>query len=140
LCGAEIISVIGPMEGSDYKLVQAIGDGNPEAFEQLVKRYQKSLFNFIYRYLGERSTAEDLTQEVFLRIFLAARRLEARPGVRYQPGYTGSPMPTYSWLRFSQMYSLQEDISSIKGFGPKKSGSLQDRDSELKRALDLDPF
>lgn len=67
------------MEGSDYKLVQAIGDGNRKAFELLVKRYQKSLFNFIYRYLEERGAAEDLTQEVFLRVFLAARRFEVRP-------------------------------------------------------------
>ena len=66
------------MQGSDYKLIQAIGDGNREAFEQLVKRYQKSLFNFIYRYLGERSTAEELTQEVFLMVFLAAKRFEVR--------------------------------------------------------------
>lgn len=71
---------MGCMEGSDDKLVQKTGDGNRDAFEDLVKRYQKRLFNFIYRYIGERSCAEDITQEVFLRVFLAARRFESRPG------------------------------------------------------------
>jgi len=68
------------MEGSDESLIQAIGKGDRAAFEALFKRYHKVLFNFIYRYLGERSTSEDhLTQEVFIRIFVAARRFEIRP-------------------------------------------------------------
>jgi RNA polymerase sigma-70 factor, ECF subfamily len=72
------------MTDSDLDLIKAVqaesflsGTGQ-KAFDELVKRYQKPLFNFIYRYVGERSAAEDLAQEVFLRVWQAAPRFEAR--------------------------------------------------------------
>ena len=108
------------MEGSDYKLVQAIGNGNREAFEQLVQRYQNSLFNFIYSYLGERSTAEDLTQEVFLRVFLGAGRFEPRPGASvstwiYRIAYHLSLNEIKRRQRFLRMSSHLEKAMQERG-------------------------
>ena len=48
----------------------AIGD--TYAFEILVYRHQTAVLNFIYRFLADRSEAEDLAQEVFLRIWQSA--------------------------------------------------------------------
>ncbi|MEM5789336.1 MAG: RNA polymerase sigma factor [Syntrophobacteraceae bacterium] len=59
-------------EDSDYQLIQAIGTGNTNAFEHLVERFQKPVLNFIFRYLGDRFAAEDITQEVFLRVYRSA--------------------------------------------------------------------
>jgi RNA polymerase sigma-70 factor, ECF subfamily len=47
--------------------------GNKDAFEVLIRRHQRSVLNFIFRFMGNRADAEDLTQEVFLRIWKAAR-------------------------------------------------------------------
>jgi len=69
------------MEESEFNLIRAIGNGDQEAFKCLVDRYQKPLLNFIYRYVGDRHTAEDLTQEVFLRICQASPRFEPRARV-----------------------------------------------------------
>lgn len=69
------------MVDPDLSLLDATGRGDPDAFESLVKRYQRPLLNFIARYLGDRSAAEDLTQEVFLRIYRAAFRFEAKTKV-----------------------------------------------------------
>jgi len=69
------------MVDPDLALVDATGRGDLEAFESLVKRYQCPLLNFIARVLGDRAMAEDLTQEVFLRIYRAAPRFEARTKV-----------------------------------------------------------
>lgn len=66
------------MEDSDHDLMKAIGTGDHLAFEVLVGRYQCSLLNFIYRQVGDRHTAEDLTQEVFLRVYRASPEFEAR--------------------------------------------------------------
>jgi RNA polymerase sigma-70 factor (ECF subfamily) len=62
------------MADPEYALIRAIAAGDPEAFERLVERYQNPLCNFIYRYLGDRATAEDITQEVFMRVYRFAPR------------------------------------------------------------------
>jgi RNA polymerase sigma-70 factor (ECF subfamily) len=41
--------------------------GEQQAFGELVRRYQASVFNVCYRIMGERREAEDMTQESFLR-------------------------------------------------------------------------
>ena len=69
------------MVDPDFALLDATGRGDRDAFESLVKRYQRPLLNFIARYLGDRAMAEDLTQEVFLRIYRAAPRFEAKTKV-----------------------------------------------------------
>ena len=46
---------------------------NKHAFEVLIHRHQRSVLNFIFRFMGNHTDAEDLTQEVFLRIWKAAR-------------------------------------------------------------------
>ena len=69
------------MVDPDCALIDAIGRGDHEAFESLVKKYQGPLLNFIARYIGDRSMAEDITQEVFLRIYRAAPRFQAKTKV-----------------------------------------------------------
>jgi RNA polymerase sigma-70 factor (ECF subfamily) len=47
--------------------------GDKHAFEALVYRHQRPVLNFIFRFLGDRAEAEDLTQEVFLRVWKSAK-------------------------------------------------------------------
>lgn len=54
-------------EKPDRSLVELALQGEHEAFGELVKRYQRSVFNVCYRIMGERQEAEDMTQETFLR-------------------------------------------------------------------------
>ena len=62
------------MEDSESDLIEAIARGNETAFEQLVKRYQNPVMSFVYRYIGDIHSAQDIVQEVFLRIFQAEPR------------------------------------------------------------------
>ena len=64
------------MADPEYALIKAIAGGDQEAFERLVKRYQSPLYNFVYRHLGDRALAEDVTQETFLQIYRSAPRFE----------------------------------------------------------------
>jgi RNA polymerase sigma-70 factor (ECF subfamily) len=52
----------------DSGIVAAHLNGDPQAFEELVDRYQRRLLNFVYRTIGDRERAEDLVQEVFIRV------------------------------------------------------------------------
>jgi RNA polymerase sigma-70 factor (ECF subfamily) len=54
-------------EHSDRSLVEMALHGEHQAFGELVRRYQRSVFNVCYRIAGERQEAEDMTQETFLR-------------------------------------------------------------------------
>jgi RNA polymerase sigma-70 factor (ECF subfamily) len=60
-------------ETSDRELVIHTRRGDAEAYGQLVERYQTSVYNVCYRFMGQRQGAEDRTQEAFLRAY---QRLE----------------------------------------------------------------
>ncbi len=55
-------------ETSDEDLMLSYADGNVAAFEELVKRHERPLFHFILRSCHNRDRAEEILQEVFLRI------------------------------------------------------------------------
>jgi len=60
------------MKDPEFDLIRAVAGGDEAAFEELVKRYQAPIITFIYRYVGDLYSAQDLAQEAFLRIFQAA--------------------------------------------------------------------
>jgi RNA polymerase sigma-70 factor (ECF subfamily) len=53
----------------DTELVKRAKANDSEAFAMLVDRYQSRVFNTAYRMMGERGAAEDITQEVFLKVY-----------------------------------------------------------------------
>jgi RNA polymerase sigma-70 factor (ECF subfamily) len=56
----------------DEALMARIAGGDTGAFEILVGRHQRRILNLIYRSLSDRAQAEDMAQEVFLRVWRAA--------------------------------------------------------------------
>jgi RNA polymerase sigma-70 factor (ECF subfamily) len=59
-------------------LMRRIAAGDKPAFEALVHRHQRPVLNFIFRFIGDRDEAEDLTQEVFLRVWKSAGTYKPR--------------------------------------------------------------
>ncbi|MBZ0303540.1 MAG: sigma-70 family RNA polymerase sigma factor [Anaerolineae bacterium] len=51
-------------------------DGDQESFAELVNTFQNAVYNLCYRMLGERTEAEDATQEAFLRAYLNMDRYD----------------------------------------------------------------
>jgi len=62
---------------TDAQLVKATVEGDSQAFEEIVERYQRLVFNIIYHYMGRRNEVEDLAQEVFLKVFRALETFDA---------------------------------------------------------------
>ena len=58
----------------DVRLMLQVREGDADAFEQLVTRYQNRLLTVLQIWLGSRDQAEDLVQEVFLRVYRARDR------------------------------------------------------------------
>ncbi len=65
----------------DFELMARIGDGDHEAFRELVERHQNTVIGTVAKMLGNPSDAEDISQQVFLRIWRNARRY--RPDARF---------------------------------------------------------
>ena len=60
----------------DLKLIEAFRKGDEKAFEEIVRRYQRQVANIIYLTLGNREEVDDLSQEVFVRVFRSLDRFE----------------------------------------------------------------
>jgi RNA polymerase sigma-70 factor (ECF subfamily) len=58
---------------SSEGLMTRIAKGDADALEILVNRHQTSVLNLIYRFIGDRTQAKDLAQEVFIRVWQAAK-------------------------------------------------------------------
>lgn len=70
------------LEGShvdeDVDLMLRVKAGDAEAFNRLMDKYQRTVVNLVFRFTGDAENAEDLAQEVFLRVYRAAPRYEPR--------------------------------------------------------------
>lgn len=67
-------SVAGATEISDEALMIRVKTGDGDALAVLVRRYEQPLFNYACKMLGNRSDAEDVFQETFLRVHLHGHR------------------------------------------------------------------
>ncbi len=68
---------------SDDDLMCRFQKGDESGFRRLLERYQDRILNYIYRMVSDRHLAEDLTQEVFVRVYVHAGR--------YHPGSSFAP-------------------------------------------------
>jgi len=69
-----------PLVQPDPGVLRKAQKGDERAFSLIVRAYEVPVFNYVLRLVGDRSLAEDLTQEVFLRVYqgLAGFSLRSR--------------------------------------------------------------
>lgn len=72
-----------PAQNTDEALFGAYRRGDRASFKQLVERYQRELFHFLVRFLGDRAAAEDIFQETFLQVHQSAGQFD--PQRRFRP-------------------------------------------------------
>jgi RNA polymerase sigma factor (sigma-70 family) len=67
-----------PEDAEDVRLMGLAGAGDMGAFEQLVERHQRLVIGTVGRMLGTQSDAEDIAQQVFVRVWKNVKRYEPR--------------------------------------------------------------
>jgi RNA polymerase sigma-70 factor (ECF subfamily) len=67
-------------EPTSENLLARVADGDREAFEILCRRFVRPIYGEAIRVVGDAAAAEDVTQEVFVRIWRAADRFDADRG------------------------------------------------------------
>jgi RNA polymerase sigma-70 factor (ECF subfamily) len=66
------------LQQPDLAVLRKAQRGDERAFSLIVRAYETPVYNYVLRLVGDRSLAEDLTQEVFLRVFQGLPRFSHR--------------------------------------------------------------
>jgi RNA polymerase sigma-70 factor (ECF subfamily) len=67
-----------PLQQPDFGVLRKAQRGDERAFTLIVRAYEGPVYNYVLRLVGDRVLAEDLTQEVFLRVFQGLPRFSLR--------------------------------------------------------------
>lgn len=67
-----VLTEVDPAAVPDEALLRRHLDGDRSAFTTLMRRYERELFHFLIRFLGDRAAAEDTFQEAFLQVHESA--------------------------------------------------------------------
>jgi RNA polymerase sigma-70 factor, ECF subfamily len=86
-----------PLAQIDNSIVRKAQRGDPHAFALIVRAYQVPVFNYVLRIVGDRGLAEDLTQEVFLRVF------QSLPSFSFRSRFT-------TWLFQVTRYRVLDEV------------------------------
>ena len=108
---------------SDADLIQALGSGDENALSVLVDRHSAAIYRFSIRFTGDESLAQDIAQEVFLRLYRNARRYNRET-------------PFKTWL-FTIVRNTSIDMA--RSYTYRKAYSLDDYSREHDRTAHLDP-
>jgi RNA polymerase sigma-70 factor, ECF subfamily len=101
-----VVRIVGAVTTpSDEQLLAEHIEGLPDRFELLVRRHSQELYRFLARFTGSGSLAEDLVQEAFLQVHLAASGFD--PSRRFKP-----------WL-FTIAANKARDLLRSKGRRPE---------------------
>ncbi len=60
----------------DRELVRRCQKGDDGAFEELVRKYQQTLFNLVYHNMGRRGEVEDVTQKIFTKVYFSLPKFD----------------------------------------------------------------
>lgn len=110
----------------DVDLMLRVKAGEAEAFNRLMDKYQKTVLNLVYRFTGDPENAEDLAQEVFLRIYRAAPRYEPRAKF-----FTYLYQVTLNLCRNAREKSQRRRTQSLDSSGPDRETTWDLPDPEL---------
>jgi RNA polymerase sigma factor (sigma-70 family) len=69
------------MASSDLELVESFQKGNEASFNELVRRYQEKVYWIAHRFVNDHDQADDIVQEVFLKVYRALNDFRGDSGV-----------------------------------------------------------
>src|SRR6266478_5235020 len=117
-------ALAGAEGGSDAEVMLRVKAGDQAAFNYLVQKYRRPLVNFMYRMARNAAVAEDLAQEVFLRVY------------RSRESYEASAKFT-TWLYRIATNLAVNHARDTRHERPENQVSLDEPDEESGRILDV---
>jgi RNA polymerase sigma-70 factor, ECF subfamily len=108
----------------DIRLMLRVRDDDPAAFGELVEQYQQRLVTIMHHLVGNREEAEDLAQEVFLRVYRTRKKY--RPRAKFSTWlFTIANNLALNTLRSRQRKpAIRLDIRDSGPLGPRPAEQL----------------
>lgn len=114
---------------SDENLMQGLISGNADAFTVLYARYNRNIFQFVNKYVHSEAMAEDLTQEIFIKIWNCREKLSR---VESFKGYL------FISARNHTLNSLKAALRIESTMGEVINNFIGQRNTTEERVLDSD--
>ncbi len=111
---------------NEKDLIKNIKSGNEDAFKEFISRYQKLVLNTCYGFLNDKTDAEDVTQEVFISVFLSADKFNENSKISTWL-YRIAVNKSLNYIRDNKKRNIFRSIESF--FGNDKNDELQIADS-----------
>lgn len=131
------------------QLVRRAQKGSAEAYEQLVRRYSPRLLGYFVRSVTNRADAEDLLQEVFLRVVGSLKKYRERERFEYWLFRLAHNLVIDYWRKRRTTLTVSQDRGgqvtaettvSSKDPGPDRVAAAKDDADRLGRALEMLPI
>jgi RNA polymerase sigma-70 factor (ECF subfamily) len=118
---------------TDEVIMEAVKSGNLQQATLLFERYNKRIYNFLARMTMDRALAEDLTQNVFLRVI--KYRNSYREGARFQSWIYQIARNVFSdhYQTIKKKFSDFVDVENIRDNMADDSNEMRDEKEELLR-------
>jgi RNA polymerase sigma-70 factor (ECF subfamily) len=126
-----------PLYETETELVQRASDGSPEAFEMLVQKYQKFVYNLALSVIGNRDEAFDAAQETFIRAWRSLKdfRGDSRFSTwLYRIAYRVS-LTAVTRKRYLAIDDLPEPVCEDISANPEEAAESDYRRRLLRRAI-----
>src|SRR6056297_2825309 len=102
-------------EEVDFKVIEAVLNGNTASFKKIIERYEAMVFDLAYKHLQNYEDAKDLTQEIFLKIFNQLDKYDSNYKF-FSWLYRISLNEIYSYLKKTKWKKKIISIEKVKSF------------------------
>ena len=129
-------------ENTDGELITKAIAGREDSFEELVRRYQRPITNYVYRMLNNYDAALDVTQEIFIKVYNSMARYSSE--YKFSTWlYKISHNAAIDYLRRNSNHAQSLEIENEDGtyqvqFESKRLSPEQERElSEWREEIDV---
>jgi RNA polymerase sigma-70 factor (ECF subfamily) len=122
---------------ADEDLLTRFRRGETEAFGALVRRYERELFGYLRRYLGDSNLADDVFQNTFLQLFTKAGQYEAGRPVRPWLYTIATHQAIDALRRNNRHQALSLDLNREESANGETHGLMELLESRTPGPMDL---
>lgn len=126
---------------ADAYYIKKIQAGETECFTVVLERYSRSVFSLIVKIVGNREDAEELTQDVFLKVFRSLQSFQGNSlfstwlyRVAYNTAISASRKKKYEWLAFEE--SMIENVPENEMNDDVEQLDKEEQISRLEKAIE----